>query len=187
MASAPGIMPGIVGKARRLTASLCAIGVRTLASVEDRPKLDGPPWAERLTKEFQMNKRAMLTYAISASLFGSAFGLALAGDPGMMHEKSDARGRAMQEERFNAMAERLNLTADQKKAFEAAMKEKGDKMRALHEEFMARRKKIAEDYAGKTKAILNEKQRAEFEKMRAEDEKRREEFRSRGKDEKKPD
>ena len=84
--------------------------------------------------------------------------------------RGEGRLQAMKE-RHNKMAEELNLTADQKTKFEAAMKEQGEKMRALRnpnatpEERKAKRKAGQEELSKKMKGILTPEQFAKWEKM----------------------
>ncbi len=84
--------------------------------------------------------------------------------------------------RMDAMAARLKLTPEQRKTLEAAFKERMDKMKALQEEFMARRKTVVDASDSKITAVLNADQKAEFAKMKDEMEKRREEFKSHRRD-----
>src|SRR5262245_15739973 len=66
------------------------------------------------------------------------------------------------EERMDKLTKRLNLTADQKTKVEAALKSREEKMKAMHEDMMAKHKSIADDSDKEIEAILNDKQKAEF-------------------------
>jgi Spy/CpxP family protein refolding chaperone len=130
-----------------------------------------------------MKRQILLASALGLALQLGTVGRAIAvegpsgGDGTEGHRHFGEHG-----DRADAVVERLKLTPDQKKVFEAAFKERREKMKALQDEFMEKRKAVIDASDSKITAVLNGDQKAEFAKMKAEAEKRREDFKANRKD-----
>ena len=123
-----------------------------------------------------MKRQILMAAAVAFALQAGAAGRAVAMDNG--NDKAEGRRHGGPGARSEEVAGRLKLNDDQKKTFDAVVKERREKMSALQDEFMAKRKAISDATDAKITAVLNADQKVEFAKMKEEFEKRRDEFKS---------
>ena len=101
-------------------------------------------------------------------------GVMFVGSPAVQAQEKDKKGKGAEviKERLDTLSKELNLTDEQKPKVEAALKEQGEKMRALREDTSLsdddRREKfrgLREDMNKKMKGILTTEQYDKYEKL----------------------
>lgn len=126
-----------------------------------------------------MKRSLLMASALGLALQVASTGRALAVEPPNGGEHHEGHHRMAPGARMDAMAERLKLTPEQRKTVEAAFRDRMAKMKALQDDFAAKRKAIVDASNSKIEAGLNADQKAEFAKMKEEMQKEREDFRNR--------